>query len=150
MGYIFALLGRAYSYKNFAFEYCSHNPALNCVNICNVNMITNNVVICSMADLLKLDEKYTGKVYPVYFDTSEYQVLTEGISYCGKNGKSYNDMCKQFIEETKEYESNKLVDANVTVIKADNVCDACYLLIGYMKSVLSGVLGRTYKVLEQK
>lgn len=137
MGFIFILLGKTYSYKKYIKEHCSHNPALHCCDVWEVDEHKVNVVYGNIDDHVNLVAKYKHQVYPVYIDTPDDQILKAGLEEVEKGCGTYRNLCEMFVKECDKYSDDVLIGIEAHMIQENNACDACYEFIAYVREVLT-------------
>lgn len=132
MNFIFLLMGKTNSYKNYIFEHCHYNPKLICTDKFHLDSCGVNIVKGNMEDYADLFKKHEHLVKPVYIDTPDYQVLKSGIEASAKSNR-LKAMCETFLAESKEYSKEALVGIDAFIIKEDNAVDATFEFIKHLK-----------------
>lgn len=133
----FILLGKTYSYKNFINEFCKNNPTYNCVSVDGISQDHINIVLGnSVKDYYDAREIAVNDVYPVYIETSDYEILREGIKYANTGRITCNQMCQNFLDESADYSGGILNAIEAKIISASNACDACYEFIKFIKETV--------------
>lgn len=134
----FLLLGKRYSWTQFVFEFCKHNPAIRCVTEIDRNEGELFVLKVTAKRATELIEEYGISVFPVFIDTPPDIILQDGIEACKRGAEPYEDMAKHFIEDCSIYTEQFFVSINAHRISATNPADAAVDFVNYMKSVSYG------------
>lgn len=136
MTHIFVILGRSHSYKDFIYNHCKCNPALNCTTAEDIAQDKINIIIGSV-EYCKQGRTYSAELHPIFVHTPEEQVIKSGLDYWDRNGRKYDTMCRTYIEESAVYTDVNLDEIGAIRVKADNACDACYDFMTHVKEVLA-------------